>query len=376
MEIYDEIMSLLEHRMVSNHKRLAPLYICSIGCHVFNVINKKIKVFTEGALVADCRLHVIMVTVPGFGKSFMLKQFLDDEVGILASTKLSPRWCASMTTASFIGTMKSDSEGNPVIHEGICSKYKGSVIGVHEFAEITNSMTLSYNVGLADALLSALDDGKVRKDVMSGEISYETMITLFSAVQPARYNLASGLGRRLAFLVYVPSVKDIENLRMTRRKSRHVKDDRDALNRIRGKINELYNTIPTIKAVRFTTRFYDWMDKQNIIPYEEILYERIGIGYWIMNGGIKNGELVVDMDERLREICEHQKADRFSVKSGVDTDQVWRVIKEVEVIEKDKLIEMLLEFSLGRQLIHAQLKSLQAMNWITVDGIYVKVVKR
>ena len=375
MTIYNDIMELLKHRMVGNYERLAPLYICGIGCHIFNIVNKKIKVFSEGAIVADSRLHVIMVTVPGFGKSFMLKQFLSDGVGIISGTKLKPRFCGSMTTASFIGSMKSNSEGEPVINKGLADKYSTSVLGIHEFAEITNSMQQTYNVGLNDALLSALDDGKINKDVVSGEIKYETMVTLFSAVQPARYNLTSGLGRRLLFIVYVPTMNDFRELRKIRRRSRNVVDNKELLRKIKGNIDELYNKVETITSVRFSNEFYEWMDRNNIVPYEEILYERIGIGYWIMNEKIKSGgELYVDIDDKLVEIFNHQKRDRTSVKNGVNDDQVWRVIKDEKIVKKEELITLLLEFSLNRNHIESSLRTLQVLKKIKVEGEYVKVV--
>ena len=374
--LYGEVMKLLKHRMVSNCEVLAPLYICSIGCHVFNIVNKKNLVYSEGAMRADSRLHIIMVTVPGFGKSFMLKQFLNEENGVLSNTRLKPRFCGSMTTAALIGSVKSNSEGEPVVHEGIASKYDESVFGIHEFAEITNSMKQQYNIGLIDALLSILDDGYVNKDVLSGEIKFQTKITMLSAVQPARYDLTSGLGRRLAFLVYIPSADDISKLRVIMRQSMGVKDDVGLLNTIRGKIDGLFDVCDKIKSIRFTNRFYNWMDVNNIIPYEELLYKRIGIGYCVMNGMIENGELVVDVDDRLNEIFTKQKADRYSVKSGVDNDQVWQVIKDCQMVKKSELVETLLAFSLSKEKIETKLRNLAALKQIKIEGDYIKVIKR
>ena len=77
---------------------------------------------------------------------------LSDKFGILAKTKFSPKFCGSMTTASFVGSIKGDNEGNTVVHKGICDKYSGSIVGGHEFAEIIKSMEMSYNAGLLDAL--------------------------------------------------------------------------------------------------------------------------------------------------------------------------------------------------------------------------------
>ena len=376
MTLYEDIISLLEKRMVANVDILSPLYICSIGSHMFNMVNKTTSVFMESGLLADARVHVIMVTVPGFGKSFMLRQFLEKDIGICWGTKINPKWAASMTTASFVGSIKTDKEGNAIVNPGIAQSYNNSIIGIHEFAEITKSMTLSYNVGLHDALLAVLDDGHVRKDVAAGGLDYITMLTLFTAVQPARYELSSGLGRRLYFLVYIPTYSDIDKFRIIRRKARYVKDDKDLLNKIRKQIDEKYETIKGVKSVRFSPAFYSWLDKNNIIPYEEILYERLAIGYTIMNKDIIRNELYIDIDNTLETIMDKQKKDRKAIKQGIHTEQVWRVIKNETKIEKNKLMDYLLEFSLSRQDILSRLKTLKGIGWIREDKDHYYVIKR
>ena len=376
MTLYRDILNLLDHRMVVHSNFLSALYICSIGSHMFNIKNKSTRVFTEGALLADARLHVVMVTVPGFGKSFMLKQFLNNYNGICSNTKLKPSFAAAMTTASFVGSIKTDKEGNPVINKGICETYKTSILGIHEFAEITKSMTLSYNIGLQDALLAALDDGHIRKDVAAGGLDYITMLTLFTAVQPARYDLTSGLGRRLCFIIYIPTYSDIDKFRKNRRKGRYVKDDIELLAKIRASIDKKYDEVNKIKNIIFTEKFYQWMDKNNIIPYEEILYERIGIGYTIMNSDTIPEELIVDIDAELSVIMNRQKKDRRSIKIGIDSEQIWRVIKDEDEIDKDKLIDFLLEFSLSRMDILSRLKTLTSMGWIKEFDHTYKILKK
>jgi len=365
--IYHDIMELLSSRMVSKVDVMAPLYICSIGAHIFNGVNKTSRVLTEGALIADSRIHVIMITVPGFGKSFMLKQFLEKEIGICWGTKIHPTWVASMTTAAFIGSIKMDKDGQPMVTRGICERFKKSIVGIHEFAGITNSMALSYNVELNDALLLALDDGSVRKNVATGEIEFTTELTLFSAVQPARYNLTSGLGRRLCFLVYIPTLEDVERLRKTRRRSRYVVDNKKLLNKIREEIDQKHEDIKKIQKITFTDKLYDWLEKNKVIPYEEVLYERIGIGYAIMTQSIKD-ELVVDLDDELERIFIQQHQDRMSIKEGVDTQQVWRFIREEKEILKETLYQTLMEFSLDRRSIHSRLRTLEVLGYIKDQG--------
>ena len=365
--MYKDIINLLKHRKVANVEILSPLYICSIGAHIFNLANKKTKIFTDGALVSDSRLHVIMVTVPGFGKSFMLKQFLDKDIGICGHTDIHPKWAASMTTASFTGTIHSDKEGNPISHKGICEMYSKSIIGIHEFAGITQSMTLHHNAELEDVLLMALDDGMIRKNVVSGEIDYTTSLTLFSAVQPARYNLTSGLGRRICFLVHIPTYGDIENLRHARREARKAKDNTELLSQIRDGINKKLRDVYNIQNVSFDSTIYDYLEQNHVIPYEEILYERIALGYHIMNHNITES-ITVTLDEELTRIFDIQIQDRRAIKEGVDNIQVWRFISGLDSIRKQDLYDALLEFSLDKKQIDAKIRYLVAFKFIKLEG--------
>lgn len=376
MTLYDDILKLLNHRMIANIDTLGPLYLCGIGAHIFNLMNKEKGILVEGGLVADARVHVIMVTIPGFGKSFILRHLLDKEHGICAKTKIKPKWLASMTTASFVGSIKSDKEGNKVVNQGICDVYKSNIVGIHEFAGITKSMSLSYNVELHDALLSALDDGQIRKDVAAGNLEYITKLTLFTAVQPARYELSSGLGRRLCFLVYIPTYTDIELFRQMRRKARGVKDDGDLLFSIRTKIDRKFEEVKKIEKVEFDNELYDWMNKYNIIPYEEIMYERIAIGYTVMNTDDLGGVLRVKMDQRLRSIMMRQREDRKAIKSGIELEQVWRFIKNEKTVEREKLKEFLFEFSLDRMEIERRLKALINLGWIRESGKDYLIVRK
>ena len=55
MSLYTDIMELLKTRKVINAEWLAPLYVCSIGCHIFNIFNKKKHVLRDGELISDAR---------------------------------------------------------------------------------------------------------------------------------------------------------------------------------------------------------------------------------------------------------------------------------------------------------------------------------
>jgi len=77
LNLYEEIIKELENRKVAYARQFAPFYISSIATHVFNIANQRKHIYMEGGLPANTRQHILFVTVPGFGKSFILRQFLD-----------------------------------------------------------------------------------------------------------------------------------------------------------------------------------------------------------------------------------------------------------------------------------------------------------
>ena len=368
MSLYTDIMELLKTRKVINAEWLAPLYVCSIGCHIFNIFNKKKHVLRDGELISDARLHVIMVSFPGFGKSHLIRHFLDVDIGILDKTTVDPKFLGSITTASLVGTIHKDEEGNVVKTPGICETNANSIIGINEFAEITGSMKQTYNTGLLDALLLALDDGHIIKNVVNGGLDYHTQFTLFTSIQPARHDLKSGIGRRLCYLVYIPTLLDVEKLRLGRREARNARSNIENIQKIRYKVNQKYHDIQSIKSVIFHKDFYLYLDTKHLIHYEEIIYERIAIGYWIMNTDTFNDTLNIHIDDALKVILTRQHKDRNLIKKGIDITQIEEVIKNESPVDKQKLKTLLFEFSMKESLIDSKLKTLLVTKKITEDA--------
>lgn len=359
MNLYKGIMDVMIDRRVVKKDLLMPYFICSIGCHMFNIMNRKKGVYMEGGLEADTRLHVLNITIPGFGKSYSLKQFLDKKSGLLKGTKIDHTFKASMSTAGLVGTIRSDKDGTPRITEGVAQRESNSIIGIHEFSEITNAMQQNFNAGLDTAFLTLLDDGSVSKDLGGGSLSYESRLTLWPAVQPARYELSGGMGRRFIYLVFIPSKKDIDDFRDNRRRGKMMKLDEELLSKVKKGIDDKFVEIKDcIEGVIFEDNFYKWLDGKRIIPYEEILYERMALGYTIMKTEKLTPIVRVGIDDELKRIMEMQIGFRRSVKRGIDKMQIWEFVKGCKEIEHEELVEYLLEFSLDEKFIKENLNTL------------------
>ena len=50
-------MEIFKERKFIKAETIVPTYICSIGCHMFNFMNKHKRIFTEGDIIPDCELE-------------------------------------------------------------------------------------------------------------------------------------------------------------------------------------------------------------------------------------------------------------------------------------------------------------------------------
>ena len=193
-------------------------------------------------------------------------------------------------------------------------------------------------------------------------------LTLFTSIQPARHDLKSGIGRRLCYLVYIPTLLDVEKLRIGRREARNARSNIENIQKIRYKVNQKYHDIQSIKNVIFHKDFYTYLDTKHLIHYEEIIYERIAIGYWIMNTDTFNDTLNIHIDDALKVILTRQHKDRNLIKKGIDITQIEEVIKNESPVDKQKLKTLLFEFSMKESLIDSKLKTLLVTKKITEDA--------
>ncbi len=369
MNLYELIISTLESRKVAYARQFAPFYISSIATHVFNIANQRKHIYMEGGLPSNTRQHILFVTVPGFGKSFILRQFLEGNAGIVKGTKINTTFENMMTEAGFVGTVGKDNTGKKTETEGLCKEHSKSIVGIEEFSAITNSMAADYNYGLDTALLTALDSGMVRKRLANGKIEYNTDLTLWAGVQPARYNLSSGLGRRFLFVMFIPTYKDIYEFRIRRRAAKNISVDKDQLHRLHLKMNERFDQISnSLTRVNFNMDFYKELDKLNVIHYEEPIYERLALGYWLMKADSIFGELTIGTDHELVRLMQLEHYYRKEVKKGTQLVQVWAIIKDEGSIEQDKLIKLLLDFSLDIETSRNIIKELIIGRYIHREG--------
>ena len=347
-DLYREIIEELERRGVAYVRDFAPFYISSLATHQLNLVNQRKQFYVEAGSPINLRQHILFVTIPGFGKSFLLRQFLDNEAySIVKGTDVQCSFESYMTEAGMVGSVGKDQQGNIHKTSGLLETDSNSIIGIEEFSAITNAVQQQHNVGLDAALLTALDSGMVRKRLANGKIEYQTNLSMWAGVQPARFNLSSGLGRRFLFIYYVPTLADVREFRKRRRELKTKKLNIPVLNEIRKLLNQRFTEMnDNVTGISFTADFYGFMDALNVIHYEEVIYERLALGYWLMKSEHLTGTIYVGLDDELKRILKLQHRHRKNVKQGTQLNQVWVLIKEMKRINEKKLLELLLDFSL------------------------------
>ncbi len=326
--LFEGILSELAARKACHWDRFPPFYIISIGAHLFNVRNKGLSadVFCANGMKADTRLHVMMCAPPGGEKTFWQVQFLRGEQAILKDTMIDIGWMGTITEAGFVGTIKLI-DGAVKTSPGMCQLHPIGIIGAEEMSAITESMKTEYARTLEPAMLSALDSGHVSKQLAAGPLDYETYLTLWGGTQPARYDLRGGMGRRFLMIHFVPTTKDWRDITLAMRNGLNQKFNPPNTDYIRREIVKLKEKISRIEYISFDPPIFKLYDEMKCPPYEELLYNRMLIGYHIMQNKFDK-ELHLHLDPKITELLKKEAYYRDSISRGTEFAEVLMILRE------------------------------------------------
>ena len=183
--IHEKILDELRSSKACHVDRFPPFYNFSIGAHLFNIFNKQTQTYFEARRIPDTRLQILFVAPPGGEKTFWMEQYLRGAQALLMDSSIETGWAGTMTEAGFVGTIKFEN-GEAKTSPGLCMRKSNAIVGIEEFAAISEAMKAEYAKTLDPALLGALDSGWVYKDLAAGPLEYETHLTLWAAsVHPA-----------------------------------------------------------------------------------------------------------------------------------------------------------------------------------------------
>ena len=370
LDLYKETLEIFRERKFLKADLIIPIYICSIGNHMFNFVNKHREkpILTEGDQVMDTRLHIFMVTIPGFGKTYTINQFGGKSNGILKDTDIETGKVASITSSGMVGSIKSTPDGNTVTNRGVLQRKANAILMSDEFSNVTTAAKTAHSMNLIDDLLTALDTGEMNKDQSGGALEYDTWATVWAATQTGRFDMKSGLIRRFAFIVYMPDAGDVYKLRQMRRESKNIKTNLTKLLEYKLGINARKKEInENLKEVIYPKEYYDWINEFYSMHYEDALYERILLGYWLMKSESIGEKLVLKLNDEVKLIMRHQMADRLLIQRGVQKIRIMEVIKFIKTIKLSELYKLLFAFALDEKYIERGLDALVANKMISIN---------
>lgn len=295
--------------------------------HIFNLMNRRQGVYYEGARLPNMRSHVLFVAPPGYMKSYYLSQFGNKDSGIFAGAGTPMGNELSMSSAAFAGTISNTTKE---VIPGCAQQYADGVVTIDEFSALTSALNATYNSDFDAILLAALDHGLVSKRLAVDGFSFTTAMTMWGGVQPARYDMTSGLGRRMNFLLFLPTKEDNAAIREAHHRSRNLKHNKTALKQIWDGCRRLKTDLGALKRVTIGEDIYKLYTEMDLFSYESSYFDRMIFGYHTMKyGPDSDGTMHMDVaDKELRHLITQQKEWRTRIMTGVDYALVKQIVAE------------------------------------------------
>ena len=354
LNIFDEILDFTNKSHFVDIEDKIDVFICSIGAHLFNTMNKcsrcdfdpadpaldpdedftipncplrhnNVPFYTPMMQLPDTRIHILLRGAKGSGKSILILLFLAEGTGFIhnpnadlgqgMNTMLGPN---SVTEAGMFGSVDEfgDITGRPLARE-LC----GGFLGFEEFSSMSDASKKDHSLDMKNQLLTSLDNGRVNKAMRSGWVRYNTRYTLWAGTQPARFELDSGLDRRFFIIdIEMDKEKELEFKKAQQLQANMTPAQRIELaeksivikNWFTERMTLATNNPPT--GVMFDDKVGDWLERPDVRSFEADLFRRICIGYHMMQpyyvGGVP---LIITLDKKLESILNLSLAMRRTV---------------------------------------------------------------
>jgi len=258
-------------------------------------------------------------------KSYYMNNMGDSECGIFGGSKIQIGYKQSMSEAGLIGTIRVF-EDVPYETDGVAKTYKNGVLMVDEFSAITNAFKVSYNNQMDSQLLALLDHGRINKDLAGGSIEYQSNLTLWGGVQPARYDFTSGMGRRMCFMLFLPTSVDNDILMEIMNLTRNIKINPAEIAAIWNRIDRWYDGLSVIKSIEFDSSVLKLYKKLRLNSFESPLFDKLLLGYHLSMYPPDEHILIGATDKMLLDLVEREKRWRDDIVRGIPFIQIKRII--------------------------------------------------
>ena len=278
--------------------------------------------------VAQTRLHMMFEAPPGYGKSLMLTLFGNDQVGIFQNSGIQMMNQNYMTGAGLVGTVRTTPEGDTVQTAGVASVCKRGIVMIDEFNGMVQAMNnTSMNGEMKPQLLTLLDSGDVSKQLGPGGFRYHSWMTLWTGIQPMKSDLADGLGRRLCFLLNLPTGDTRQKYKDARKEAALSTETEYDLDDMHSMVNDWITSISLIQRVEFSNEFETFLDEViDAEHYEFDIYERIALGFTIVKYGASKS-VTIKLTDDIKQIVLMEADWRWKVKREPRIQSILEIIR-------------------------------------------------
>lgn len=332
-------MDELRDRGTLGYETYAPPYICSYAMHGFNIMNQGRRVYWESKSVPNLRLHVIFVAPPGYMKTYYLRQMggltsnngaensASDNYALFGNTNIAMNPKSNLNEASLVGTFIQQ-QGRYIERHGEARTHAQEFILVDEFTALMSAMKSNFNAQLDTQLLNALDHGNISKSIAGGNIDYQTYFTLWGGIQPVRYDLSGGLGRRMCFILNIPDKKLKADLRKAVWESKNKRPNVEHAQQLRTDIDNWVASFSNIDTIEYDYSVFELYEELDLEPYELSGFDRLILGWHLAKGNVDK-HITLDIEDKdLYNMLIRQHEWRSDIQRGPDLIQVANLIKE------------------------------------------------
>jgi len=251
-----------------------------------------------------------------------------DEYAIFANANHSMNMKSNMNEATFVGSYVPQ-QGRYVEREGEARKHSQDFILIDEFRALMDALKSNFNTQFGTQLLNGLDHGNLAKDVVGGPtISYKTYFTLWGGIQPAKFDLADGLGRRLCFLLNIPNKEQKKKLGKAIWDSRNKRPDMEKTTLLTETINDWSSTFDRVNKIEYDYSVFEMYTDLDIAPYMYTCYDRLILGYHLAKGHVEPTMVMDVEDKALYDLIMQEYKWRMDIDRGPDLIQVVELIKD------------------------------------------------
>lgn len=326
-----QIANYLSSIKIVGVKRYIPYLVSSLGAHIAHLYNYGAEEFstcfwTQSGKTFDCRLHILLVGPPGYGKNFLINTFIIPEIG-LAYGMVPTIAIGKVTDKRFFGGYNEKGTWGP----GVAEEYRSGIVGVREFNNVLTMSKTAHSPALLENMLEALYGGDLSVGTGDNPIKeYRTYFTLWAGIQSERFAVPSGFPRRVLILNLAPTSKDIRTYANSYIDGRNIVPDHNIIRKIRDQFVILYKEFGTyINNIKFSNDYNRLLRDELKLNHTEMeIIDKLSAGWTIMYRYKGEGTLMIYPEPELKVLISDYIAMKHRILSGATQSQIIKLITD------------------------------------------------